>query len=72
MAESQYNNGAISYANTLFSKLSIDESLLHMNSTKMQQMNNMVNLYQVLGGGYNADKQLTRIKKLGDDYDIKQ
>ncbi len=71
MAESQYNNGAISYANTLFSKLSINESLLIINGTKMQQMNNIVNLYQVLGGGYNADKQLTRVKKLGEEYDIK-
>jgi NodT family efflux transporter outer membrane factor (OMF) lipoprotein len=72
MTESQYNNGAISYANTLFSQLSVNESRLLLNGTKMQQMNNIVNVYQVLGGGYQANKHLTKIKKLGENYDIEQ
>ncbi len=71
MTQSQYDNGAISYADTLFSVLSLNESRLIMNSTKMQQMNNLVNVYQVLGGGYQANKKLTRVKKLSNDYDVK-
>lgn len=72
MTESQFNNGAISYANTVFSQLSLNESRLLLNGTKMQQMNNLVNLYQVLGGGYRANKYLTKVKKLGEEYDVEQ
>lgn len=72
MTESQYNNGAISYANTLFGQLSVNESRLLVNGTKMRQMNNLVNVYQVLGGGYLAKKELTKTKKLGENYDIEQ
>ena len=70
MTKSQYNNGAISYADTLFSQLSISESRLMMNGTKIQQMSNLVSVYQALGGGYQAHKQLTKVKNLGGDYDV--
>lgn len=67
----QYKQGAISFANTVGFKLNIDYTNAGLNQLKIQQLNSIVNLYQVLGGGYNAESSLTRVNKFNDDHDIK-
>ena len=70
IAQKQYQQGTLSYANTLGLKLNIDYAQSNANQVKIQQMNSLVNLYQVLGGGYQVESQLTQIKKFGDGHDI--
>lgn len=70
IAQKQYQQGTISYANTVGLKLNVDYALASSNQTKIQQMNSLVNLYQVLGGGYQVESQLTTLKKFGDNHDI--
>lgn len=52
--KTQYKLGAISYSDTLIAKLNVDFMELQLNEIKIKQMNSIVNLYQVLGGGYSA------------------
>ena len=66
----QYNQGSSSYSDTVGFKLNIDNAKSALNQTKMQQMSSIVNLYQVLGGGYLAESNLTKTKKFGDSHDI--
>ncbi|AUR51970.1 efflux transporter outer membrane subunit [Aquella oligotrophica] len=70
IGQKQYKNGAISLANTVGFKLNIDYTKAGLNQLKIQQLNSIVNLYQVLGGGYNYESSLTTIKKFNDDHDI--
>jgi len=51
IAEKQYQQGAISYSDTLSAKLNLDYMQAGLNQAKMQQMRSIVNLYQVFGGG---------------------
>ena len=54
-----YQYGKNSYADTIGFKLNLDSALLEFNQAKINQLNSIVNLYQVLGGGYdyhNTDK----------------
>lgn len=70
IAQKQYRQGVISYANTVGLKLNIDYALASSNQVKIQQMNSLVNLYQALGGGYQVESQLTKVNKFGDNHDI--
>jgi outer membrane protein TolC len=70
IGQKQYKVGAISLANTVGFKLNIDYTKAGLNQLKIQQLNSIVNLYQVLGGGYNYESSLTTIKKFNDDHDI--
>jgi outer membrane protein, multidrug efflux system len=54
IAQTQYQLGSSSYANTIFMKLNVDYALINVNQAKLQQLTNIVTLYQVLGGGYAA------------------
>ena len=51
VAKNQYQQGAISYADTLAAKLNFDYMQANLNQAKMQQMRSIVNLYQVFAGG---------------------
>lgn len=51
IAKNQYQQGAISYSDTLAAKLNLDYMQASLNQAKMQQMRSIVNLYQVFGGG---------------------
>jgi multidrug efflux system outer membrane protein len=70
LAQMQYEVGVISYAETLKFRLNADYALAAANQTRIQQFNSLVNLYQVLGGGYKAESQLSKIKKFNDNHDI--
>ncbi len=70
LAMNQYQQGAAAYSYTVEMKLNIDYALINLNQVKIQQMNSIVNLYQVLGGGYLAESSLTQIKKFNDSHDI--
>lgn len=70
IAQTQYKKGAISYADTLALKLNMDYELAKSNQLKIQQLNNIVNLYQSMGGGYMAESSNTQVKKFGDRHDI--
>ncbi len=63
----QFNYGSVSYLNTVYRKIGIDESLLSFNNVKLHQVNSIVTLYQALGGGYNGESQLTKVKRFEDD-----
>ncbi len=64
----QYKTGENSLSDTINYKINIDYSLLNINQTKIQQLNNIVNLYQVLGGGYNVENT-DKAKKFNDRHD---
>ena len=65
----QYNNGMSSYASTINYKLNADYAKSNLNQAKMNQLNSIVNLYQVLAGGYNINNTESAVK-FGDDHDI--
>lgn len=69
-ANTQEQQGAVAYADTLGFQLNVDYALLSLAQTKLQQLNNIVNVYQVLGGGYLAESQLTTVKKLDKKHAI--
>ena len=50
----QYKQGMIGYSETIMYKTNVDYMKIMENDCKMQQMGSIVNLYQVLGGGYLA------------------
>ena len=52
IAKKQYRQGVISYAATIMYKMNVDYMAAMLNESKMQHMASIVNLYQVLGGGY--------------------
>jgi len=54
LAYSRYKLGAISYADTLDYKLQLDNVRGSYDQAKFAQIKSLVNLYQVLGGGYKA------------------
>ena len=62
----KYKNGSGSYSGTLNYQLNVLNAELGLNQAKMNQLDSIVNLYQVLGGGYRAEKQL--VKKQTIDY----
>lgn len=70
IGQKQYKQGAISLANTVGFKLNIDYTKAGLNQLKIQQLNSIVNMYQVLGGGYNVESSLTQVKKFNDKHDI--
>lgn len=70
LAMIQYQQGSAAYSDTVGMKLNIDYAAANLNQVKMQQMNSIVNLYQVLGGGYLAESSLTQVKKFNDSHDI--
>jgi len=70
IGKKQYQQGAISLANTVGFKLNIDYAEAGLNQLKIQQINSIVNLYQVLGGGYNVESNLTKVNKFNDSHDI--
>ena len=69
LSQIQYHNGLASYADTLNFKLNLDTAQLNLNQAKMNQLNSIVNLYQVLGGGYNVNNTESAVK-FGDSHDI--
>ena len=52
----QYQQGMIAYSDTIMYKLNVDYMEAMLNDYKMQQLASIVNLYQVLGGGYCAER----------------
>ena len=70
IGQKQYKQGAISLANTVGFKLNIVYTKAGLNQLKIQQLNSIVNMYQVLGGGYNVESNLTQVKKFNDKHDI--
>ena len=70
IANKQYTQGSVGFSDTLGFKLNVDYAKASLNQIKIQQLNSIVNLYQVLGGGYLAESQLTKSKKFGDSHDI--
>lgn len=50
----KYNYGQLGYGDIVNSKLNIDYIKANNNQTKIQQMDNIVKIYQALGGGYEA------------------
>ena len=50
----KYKLGAVSYADTIGAQLDVDYVRSSNNQTKIQQMGSIVQLYQALGGGYDA------------------
>ena len=54
IVKQQYQQGMISFAQTIMYKMNIDYMEMMQNEIKMQQMASIVNLYQALGGGYLA------------------
>jgi multidrug efflux system outer membrane protein len=54
----KYKLGAVSYADTIGTKLNIDYVKANNNQTKIKQMDSIVQLYQTLGGGYNVKPKL--------------
>ena len=70
IGQKQFKQGAISLANTVGFKLNIDYTKAGLNQLKIQQLNSIVNMYQVLGGGYNVESNLTQVKKFNDKHDI--
>jgi NodT family efflux transporter outer membrane factor (OMF) lipoprotein len=69
LAEMQYQYGAISYNDALAFKLNADYMTVNLNKSKMNQMDSIVNLYLVFGGGYNINNSDIP-KQFGDDHDI--
>lgn len=68
-SQKEYQLGAKSYLDTLNTKLNFDYAQLQVNSAKIEQLKSMVNLYQVLAGGYNVNNVELR-KKFADGHDI--
>lgn len=66
----QYKLGSVAYSDTVGNKLNIDYAKAQQNDIKIQQLQSLVNLYQVLGGGYMVESSLTQIKKFNDNHDI--
>jgi len=64
-----YELGQISYLQTLLSKMNVDYMKSDLNKYKMQQMDSIVNLYDVFGRGYNVDNEL-EFKKFNDEHDV--
>ena len=64
IASKQYAQGSVGFSDTLGFKLNVDYAKANLNQIKIQQLNSIVNLYQVLGGGYLAESQLTQTKKI--------
>jgi multidrug efflux system outer membrane protein len=52
--KTKYKLGAVSYSDTIGTKLDVDYVKANNNQTKIQQMGSIVKLYQSLGGGYEA------------------
>ena len=69
LSKIMYEEGAISYSETLIAKLNTDYMRSNVNKAKMQQMNSIVNLYNVLGGGYNVNNN-QKPKKINDEHDV--
>lgn len=69
-AQKKLKQGSISYSDTVGMKLNIDYAQASQNKVKIQQLNSLVNLYQVLGGGYLVESNLTKINKFNDSHDI--
>jgi NodT family efflux transporter outer membrane factor (OMF) lipoprotein len=69
LARIMYEQGAISYSDTLAAKLNTDYMLSNVNKSKIKQMNSIVNLYDVLGGGYNVNNTEVS-KKFDDEHDV--
>ncbi len=69
LARIMYEQGAISYSDTLAAKLNTDYMESNVNKSKIQQMQSIVNLYDVLGGGYNV-KNTEVPKKFNDEHDV--
>ena len=70
VAQAQYKKGAISYVDTLGLKINTDYEAAKSNQVKIQQLNNIVNLYQSMGGGYMAESSVTQAKKFDNSHDI--
>jgi outer membrane protein, multidrug efflux system len=68
LATIMYQQGSISYMETLIAKMNTDYARSELNKYKMQQMDSIVNLYDVLGGGYNVNNYI-EFKKFNDEHD---
>ena len=69
ITNSRYNSGADSLSTLLNSKVSLDNNAISLNQVKLQQLQSIVNLYQVLAGGYNIDNT-DKHKKFDDSHDL--
>jgi NodT family efflux transporter outer membrane factor (OMF) lipoprotein len=66
---SRYNAGVISYADTLNFELNAINVQIEVNQAQMNQLNEIVDLYQAFAGGYNV-KNNEVSKKFHDAHDI--
>ena len=69
ISDGRYKSGADSLATLLNSKIAMDNSAITLNTYKLQQLQSIVNLYQVLAGGYNLDNTDEQ-KKFDDSHDL--
>ena len=69
LSKIMYQQGSISYMETLIAKMNTDYARSELNKYKMQQMDSIVNLYDVLGGGYNVGNNMD-FKKFNDAHDV--
>lgn len=66
LANSRYTLGSIGYADTLLYKLQLDNALGYYAEAKLSQIDSLVNLYQVLGGGYQrTDDERQKMEEFG-------
>lgn len=54
----QYNYGSQDYQNLLGAKINTDLTMLNVNQSKMQQLDSIVQVYQAIAGGYNAESSM--------------
>lgn len=65
----RYQAGADSYVQAITYKVVMDNAALTLSSSKLQQLQSIVTLYQALAGGYNVDNTETP-RKFGDGRDV--
>ncbi|MCE2705709.1 MAG: efflux transporter outer membrane subunit [Proteobacteria bacterium] len=68
IGDQRYKEGADSYVTALNYKVTMDNAAITLTSSKLQQLQSIVTLYQYLAGGYNFNNT-EKPNKFGDSHD---
>jgi multidrug efflux system outer membrane protein len=68
LGNDRYTDGADSYITMLQYKIKYDNAAITLSQVKLQELQSIVNLYQVLAGGYSVENT-AEPKKFGDSHD---
>ena len=60
----KFNAGAKDRRDVIGAKLDVDMANIQLNQAKMQQLDSIVQVYQALAGGYNAESNLSAPRKI--------